>query len=208
MRFDEAWAARGSMDFIDWVIVLSESFENSAYSLQRAAGIAGVHPAELFAYLKVATLEDEVMQEFARVMPPITSWLSICSSNTKGALAALSAIEEQKGQPGFSPWRTAETAIEVTTGGSIHAKLGAMPSALLSFAAKKAAKYDALTEKNRNALKNMATTKKSGKSLSVKQIGYIESLLRQLVKEEVISPQTKDGDLNECLEIIQLLEEP
>lgn len=208
MRFDEAWAARSSLEFVDWVVVLSESFENSAYSLQRAAGIAGVHPAELFAYLKVATLEDEVLQEFARVMPPITSWLSICSSSPKGSLAALKAIETQKGKPGFSPWRTAETAIETTTGGSVHTKLGAMPSALLSFAARKATKYGALTEKSRNALKNMASTKRSGKSLTVKQIGYIESLLRQLVREEVISPDTRDGDLNECLEILNLLEEP
>ena len=207
MRFDEIWAAKGTMEFSDWIVALADSFENSAYSLHNAAGIAGIHPAELYAHLKVATLEDEVLEEFVRTMPPITSWLSICSSSSKGAFAALKAIEERRGKPGFSPWRTAETAIEESTGGSVFAKLNAMPSTLLSFAAKKALNYDALNAKNRQALSSMATQKKSGKSLTVKQIGYIESLLNQLVKEGVISSETQDGDLNECLAIIEALAE-
>lgn len=207
MKFEDAWAARGTTNFKSWVVELSDSFENSAYSLQTAARLAGVRPAELFAILQVGTLDDELLNEFARVMPPKTSWLSICSSSEDGAKAALGALEKVKGSAGYSPWQTAEAAIESATGGSIHSKVAHLSSALVLHAWKKSKDYGLLNDKERSAMKNFASSKKLGKSLTPKQVAYLQMMLDRLVEGGAITLDTPDGDVNECIEILKALEQ-
>jgi hypothetical protein len=207
MRFEDVWTARGTTNFSSWVVQLAESFENSAYSLQTAARIAGVRPAELFAILQVGTLDDELLKEFVRVMPPKTSWLSICSSSEEGAKAALGALEKVKGDSGYSPWQTAEAAIETATGGSVHSKVAHLSSALVLHALKKAKDYGLLNDKERAAMKNFASSKKLGKSLTPKQVAYLQIMLSRLAEGGAIRSDTQDGDVNECLEILNALEQ-
>jgi len=207
MRFEEVWQKKNSLDFKAWVLALAEAFENSPYSLQTASRIIGTRPAELFAILQVATLTDVLLDEFVRVMPPKTSWLSICSSSDDGAQAALQALEKIKGLKNYSPWRTAEAAIETATGGSVHSKVAHLNSTLIRHALMKAKNYDVLNEKERNALSNFAKSKKTGKTLTPKQVAYLQILLTRLVDAEAIRPDSPDGDINECLEIIEALRE-
>jgi hypothetical protein len=205
MRFEEVWQKRDSLDFKEWVLSLSEAFENSPYSLQTASRIIGTRPAELFAILQIATLNDDLLDEFVRVMPPKTSWLSICSSSDDGAQAALQALEKLKGKPSYSPWRTAEAAIETATGGSVHSKVAHLSSSLILFALKKAKSYEVLNERERSALTNFARSKKAGKSLTPKQVAYLQILLTRLIEAGAIRADSPDGDINECLEIIEAL---
>lgn len=207
MRFEDIWAARDTTSFTAWVVQLADSFENSAYSLQTAARIAGVRPAELFAILQVGTLEGNLLNEFARVMPPKTSWLSICSSSEDGAKAALEALEKVKGDLGYSPWQTAESAIESATGGSVHSKVAHLSSALVAHALKKAKDYSLLNDRELAAMKNFSVSKKLGKSLTPKQVAYLQILLERLVVGGAIKPETPDGDANECLAILSALEQ-
>lgn len=205
MRFEEAWSLRNSLDFKTWVISLAEAYENSPYSLQTASKIIGTRPAELFAVLQVATLSDESLDEFVRIMPPKTSWLSICSSSDDGAQAALLALEKAKGQEGYSPWRTAEAAIETATGGSIHSRVAHLNSTLILHALKKAKSYDVLNDRERSALSNFASAKRKGKSLTPKQVAYLQKMLTKLVESQAIRSDSPDGDINECLEILEAL---
>lgn len=207
MRFEEAWNSRNSLDFKTWVVSLAEAFENSPYSLQTASKIIATRPAELFAVLQVATLSDELLDEFVRIMPPKTSWLSICSSNDEGAQAALEALEKVKGQRSYSPWRTAEAAIETATGGSVHSKVAHLNSTLILHALKKAKSYECLNDRERSALANFASAKKKGKSLTPKQVAYLQILLTRLVESQAIRSDSPDGDINECLEILEALRE-
>ncbi len=207
MKFEEIWQSRDSTDFKAWVISLSEAFENSPYSLQTASKVIGTRPAELFAILQIATLNDELLDEFVRVMPPKTSWLSICSSSDDGAQAALQALEKLKGHTSYSPWRAAEAAIETATGGSVHSKVAHLNSTLILFALKKAKSYEVLGDRERNALFNFARSKKAGKSLTPKQVAYLQILLTRLVEAGAIRSDSPDGDINECLEIIEALRE-
>jgi hypothetical protein len=207
MKFEEVWKSRDSQDFKTWVLSLAEAFENSPYSLQTASRLIGSRPAELFAILQVATLNDDMLEEFVRVMPPKTSWLSICSSNDEGAQAALVALEKVKGQRSYSPWRTAEAAIETAIGGSVHSKVAHLNSNLIQHALKKAKSYDVLNEKERSALSNFASFKKQGRSLTPKQVAFLQILLTRLVDAEAIRSDSPDGDVNECLEILEALRE-
>mgnify|MGYP000066472701 CR=1 FL=1 len=207
MRFEDVWSARDTTGFTTWVVQLASSFENSAYSLQTAARIAGVRPAELFAILQVGTLDDELLTEFARVMPPKTAWLSICSSSEDGAKAALLALENLKGDAGYSPWQTAEAAIETATGGSVHSKVAHLSSSLVNHALKKANNYSLLSDKEKSAMKNFAMSKKMGKSLTPKQVAYLQILLQKVVDGGAIRSDSPDGDANECIEILKALEQ-
>ena len=207
MRFEDVWAAKNTTSFMPWVVELAEAFENSAYSLQTAARLAGVRPAELFAILQVGTLEDAILKEFARVMPPKTSWLSICSSNEDGAKAALGALEKAKGIAGYSPWQTAEAAIESATGGSVHSKVAQLSSGIILHALKKAKDYSLLNDKERTAMKGFAASKKIGKSLTPKQVAWLQIMLQTLVEGGAIALDTPDSDANECLEILSALEQ-
>lgn len=208
MRFEEVWRNRDSGDFKAWVLSLSEAFENSPYSLQTASKIIGTRPAELFAILQIATLNDELLDEFVRVMPPKTAWLSICSSSDDGAHAAIQALEKLKGQKSYSPWRAAEAAIETATGGSVHSRVAHLNSNLILLALKKAKSYEVLNERERSALANFARSKKAGKSLTPKQVAYLQILLTRLVEVGAIRFDSPDGDINECLEILEALREP
>ncbi len=207
MRFEEVWAAKDTTSFMPWVVELAEAFENSTYSLQTASRLAGVRSAELFAILQVGTLDDDLLKEFARVMPPKTSWLSICSSSEEGAKAALGALEKAKGSAGYSPWQTAEAAIESATGGSVHSKVAHLSSAIISHALKKAKDYSLLNDTERNAMKGFAAAKKIGKSLTPKQVAWLQVLLQKLVEGGAIALDTPDGDKTECQEILNALEQ-
>lgn len=205
MSFEQTWKDKESLDFKTWVLRLAQDFENSPYSLQSASRQISTRPAELFAILQVATLSEDLLDEFVRVMPPKTAWLSVCSSSELGAKAALSALDLAKGEKSLSPWRTAEAAIESATGGSVHSKVAQLNSRLISHALKKAKTYDLLNPKERIALSNFASSKKSGKTLTPKQVAYLQILLTRLVEGGALDKDSPDGDVNECLEILEAL---
>lgn len=207
MRLEEIWALRESKPFDQWVVEVASAFENSSQGLQAAAKTIGVRPAELYATLQLATLDDDILTRFAEIIPPKTTWLSISSSSREGALAALEALSVKASVNEKSPWQRAEAAIETATGGSVHSRVSNLSSALIAFALKKSKDYDLLSDKQRNFLQNLARAKKLGKSLTPKQVAYLQILLNNLVTGNAIRENSPDGDQKECLEIISALKE-
>jgi hypothetical protein len=208
MRFQDAWQSRESLPFKEWLLLVCEAFENSRLTLQSAARVVSIRPAELFAVLQLGALDESVIDEFATVMPPKTSWLSVGSTSDEGALAALAALKKVDDfKNDFSAWKVAEAAIEMATGGSVPTRVSALSSTLINHALKKAKDYGVLGEKERNALKGFAVTKKSGKSLTPKQVGYLQILLDKLVLNGAIKSKSPDGDQQECDAILGALQE-
>jgi len=72
---------------------------------------------------------------------------------------------------------------------------------------KKAKDYGLLNDKERSAMKNLASSKKHGKSLTPKQVAYLQQMLVRLVEGGAITLDTPDGDVNECIEILKALEQ-
>lgn len=207
MRLEEAWSAKSTMAFKEWVLLLASSYANSSDTLQSAARKINVRPAELYATLQLATLDDDLLDEFQIVMPPKTTWLSISSSTREGVLAAIQEFSKPGEENISSPWKRAEAAIEAATGGSVHSRVANLSSSLILHALKKAKDYGLLTDKQKNALQGFARSKKLGKSLTPKQVAYLQILLNLLVSGNAITANSPDGDQKENIELLEALKE-
>lgn len=92
----EAWSERNQSTISEWVKRISDIFANSQSSVIATARVLKVHPAELFAVLNLATLEDDLLEKISESSPPITTWLSLSKADATGIEAGLQALESAK----------------------------------------------------------------------------------------------------------------
>jgi hypothetical protein len=202
----EAWSDRDRSTISDWVKRVSDIFANSQSSVIATARVLKVHPAELFAVLNLATLEDELLEKISESSPPITTWLSLSKADGKGIEAGLQALESAKKERNkTSPCQLVDDAIERVGGGGPTSRVAKLESYVIIHAAKKAEEYGALTPKSRAALKKFGSMRKTGKLLTPKQIGYMQGMLEDLVKRGVIKRNSQDGDQEFCNKILDAL---
>ena len=205
----EAWSERKSLTLASWVKKVSDTFANSQGSLIFTARLLKAHPAELFAVLNLATLDDELLQAISLVNPPVTTWLSLSKADEKGIQAALKAlIDSESEKDKRSPCQIVDDAIEGVGGGGPITKISKLTGATIVHAAKKAVDYGALNDKSRLALKRFGAMQKTGKLLTPKQLGYMQDMLENLVKRGVIKRNSPDGDQEMCDEILDALGVP
>ena len=119
-------------------------------------------------------------------------------------LEALSRMQKSKNKS--SPCMVVDDAIESVGGGGPSTRVSKLTGEVISHAAKKAVDYNALNPVARGALKRFGSMRKSGKIMTPKQIGYLQSLLEDLVKRGVIRANSPDGDQEICNQIIKALE--
>jgi hypothetical protein len=202
----EVWSDRDRSTISDWVKRVSDIFANSQSSVIATARVLKVHPAELFAVLNLATLEDELLEKISESSPPITTWLSLSKADAKGIEAGLQALESAKKEKNkTSPCQLVDDAIERVGGGGPTSRVAKLESNVIIHAAKKAEEYGALTPKSRAALKKFGSMRKTGKLLTPKQIGYMQGMLEDLVKRGVIKRNSQDGDQEFCNQILDAL---
>lgn len=205
----EAWSERDQSTISDWVKKVSDIFANSQSSVIATARILKVHPAELFAVLNLATLEDELLEKISGSNPPITTWLSLSKADATGIEAGLQALESaRKEKNKTSPCQLVDDAIERVGGGGPTSRVAKLESNVIIHAAKKAEEYGALNPKSRAALKRFGSMRKTGKLLTPKQIGYMQGMLEDLVKRGVIKRNSPDNDQELCNQILDALGSP
>lgn len=202
----EAWSERNNLSMADWVKRVSDVFANSQSSVITTARVLKIHPAELFAVLNLATLEEQLLDKISECNPPITTWLSLSKADAIGIEAALEALEAaRKEKSRTSPCQLVDDAIERVGGGGPTSRVAKLDSKAILHAAKKAEDYGALTPKSRSALKKFGSMRKTGKLLTPKQIGYMQGMLEDLVKRGVIKRNSSDGDQEVCNQILEAL---
>ena len=205
----EAWSERNNQTISDWVKKVSDVFANSQSSVIATARVLKIHPAELFAVLNLATLEEQLLEKISQYNPPITTWLSLSKADSVGIEAALEALEAaRKEKSRTSPCQLVDDAIERVGGGGPTSRVAKLDSKTILHAAKKAEDYGALTPKSRAALKKFGSMRKTGKLLTPKQIGYMQGMLEDLVKRSVIKRDSSDGDQELCNQILDALGSP
>lgn len=205
----EAWSDRNLLSIAEWVKKVSDTFANSQGSLIFSARLLNTHPAELFAVLNLATLEDNLLEKISQQRPPLTTWLSLSKADESGVEAALEALIAAKSQNDKrSPCQIVDEAIERVGGGGPITRISKLESKTIIHAAKKAYEYGALSDKSRVALKRFGSMRKTGKLLTPKQLGYMQGMLEELVKKGVIKRNSIDGDQEMCNEILDALGSP
>lgn len=205
----EVWSEKERLSIADWARKVSDTFANSQSSVIATARILKVHPAELFAVLNLATLNDEILEKISQQKPPITTWLSLSKADANGVESALEALDKaKKDKNKISPCQVVDEAIEQVGGGGPTSRVAKLDSAAILHAAKKAEDYGALNPKSRAALKKFGSMRKTGKLLTPKQIGYMQGMLEDLVSRGVIKRNSPDGDQELCDEILEALGSP
>lgn len=205
----EAWSERNKLSISEWSRKVSDTFANSQSSVIATARVLKIHPAELFAVLNLATLEEELLEKISSCKPPITTWLSLSKADAVGIEAALEALESANHEKSrTSPCQLVDDAIESVGGGGPTSRVAKLESKAIIHAAKKAEDYGALTPRSRTALKRFGSMRKTGKLLTPKQIGYMQGMLEDLVNRGVIKRNSSDGDQELCNQILDALGSP
>jgi len=205
----EAWSERDKLTISDWVKRVSDIFANSQSSVIVTARVLQIHPAELFAVLNLATLDEQLLEKISECKPPITTWLSLSKADAIGVEAALEALDLAKREKSkTSPCQLVDDAIERVGGGGPTSRVAKLDSTAILLAAKKSEDYGALTPKSRAALKKFGSMRKTGKLLTPKQIGYMQGMLEDLAKRGVIKRNSSDGDQELCNQILDALGSP
>jgi hypothetical protein len=205
----EAWSERKNLTIADWVRKVSDIFANSQSSVIATARVLKINPAELFAVLNLATLEEQSLNKVSEYNPPTTTWLSLSKADAMGIEAALEALEVSRREKSkASPCQLVDDAIERVGGGGPTSRVAKLDSKAVLHAAKKAEDYSALTPKSRAALKRFGSMRKTGKLLTPKQIGYMQSMLEDLVNRGVIRRNSPDGDKELCNQILDAVGSP
>lgn len=201
-RLISAWGAEG-LSLKDRVIAISKAYFDSGLQFDAAVRILACSAAELQATLYLAGLDEDALTELSHLEPSITTWYLFASADEKGFKAGIDAIRKRK--PGESSFMTVFEAMRRASGPSVYERLGALSSAVIWHMAKKAKQYDALSDKKKKFLGDIARLRNRDAILSPKQLEYLKGVAEELVEKNVISSSSRDNDQEICNEVLKAL---
>jgi hypothetical protein len=201
--FQDAWSAKASMSFGDWVALVAKTFYESRLTLEGAARRVRATSAELQAVLSLAGLEDDDLQLLSKAAPAKTTWFLFAGANPEGVRAGVEALQEAN--PGESPFAIVDQAIHDVMGPDSMERVAALPGRVLGHMSTKAKQYDLLYPKARSFLVNMSKSKTAGRTLTQKQVGYLHDVLSMLVDGGAITRSSPDGDQEMCDAVLDAL---
>lgn len=202
--FIDSWNSRPEKDFHDWVLDLSDSFNDMNIGLKLAAKLIEVRSEELQAALNLSILEESQLKKIGKINPPKTTWYRLAESDEEEfdvVLKTLSSISD-----GVSPSIAIEEAIRAFRGPTPIEKIAALSSEAFARALKKDDSFKILTEKDRNLLKTLKTKVSTGSIMSMAQASYASDVLKKLVRGGAIKRNSPDGDSEICNQIMDALE--
>lgn len=202
LAFTQAWRASRD-DFAFYVTTVSQAYTDSHLSLDTAARLAGATPTEVWAVLRMASLDEKLLELFAGPPPPKTTWLTFADADEEGIRAGLKALKAL--QPGQSAARAVEEALHDVKGPDASERVAGLPAATLQHMAEKAKQYSTFEKRHLNFLKNMAKQRRFGQPMSMRQTAYLQSLLEQMVTAGAVSRNSPDKDQTHCDAVLDAL---
>ena len=188
------------------IIAISEAFYSVGLDIATTANFIKTTPAEIYAFLSLSNLDEDMIRMISDANPPKTTWPLLSSGNDeeiKKALSALSDISRSKNESVSEfiyqqmievAGSTSEQLISQLTGGEMFAL------------AKKAKNFTSVSQNTLKFLNSLAGQKKRGKVLSEKQIATLKSILNNLADNKVIQRNSIDGDQELCDKVLDALE--
>lgn len=200
--FVAAWTSKRN-PFNQYVEAVSDAFYGSHLSLENAAALAQANPMEVWAVLRLASLDEAALQHLSGPPPPKTTWLLFADADAASVEAGLQELS--KLSPGDSPSLALQRVLRDRTGPSEDERVAALPAAVLWHMAQKAESYNAFPDKHRNFLKQMGRQKKYAQPMTPAQITYLRGLLTQLADAGVVRRNSPDGDEEICVQVLEAL---
>jgi len=202
-RLVAAWEARDVTTFDEWVIELSDAFNDLNIGLKLSARIIGARSEELQAALNLSALDDAQLREIGELNPPKTTWFRLSSSDEDEFRVILNTLRKISNNE--SPSVAVEEAIRSFRGPTAEERVASLSSDIYGHALKKAQQFGLLTEKDRNLLKSLKRSIGTGKSITPAQASYAREVFQKLVDGKAITRDSKDNDKEICDEILDAL---
>lgn len=204
----EAWL-NTKLPLGERVTEISEAFYGFGLDLVGTATYIGATPAELSILLTMAGKSDEVLDALSRTNPPITACAVLAEATDEDILKALDVYTaESRRLSGQMSGEFMYNSIIEVVGPTVKMKVAALTGRDLQAAREKAIAYGKLPAESWGGkfLKSVAGARKSGKTLTDKQVNKLEEILRTLCNEQVFIRNSMDGDQDLCDAILDALD--
>jgi hypothetical protein len=191
-----------------WVRAFSASYQESELSVEEVAEVVAATQAEVEAVLRLDALDDATLALVAIARPPMTTWLLLSEVPTQHIAKALAGLE---GRPYGTAYESVRVVIQDLVGLPPAERVAVIDYHLLTVAHNKARQYGLWAgdraKKNLKALKDFASIRRAGTTLTPKRAAYALGMLSELVDGGVVRVPSPDGDDTECAAIIEAIAE-
>ena len=200
-----------SLSLTEKVRGVSNAYYSIGLDLLTAATYIKETPAELDAILSLGALEDDILERISEINPPKTTWPLLANASREESLQALSALEKNKTklsekQMPYALSQFVYSQMVEVSGPTSEQKIGMISGDDLFHLWEKNKSFKALSDKEAKFLGSVAHQRKRGKTLTPKQLKWLNDILLTLRDKKVIQRDSIDGDQEICNRILDLLE--
>ena len=194
--------------FADKVIEISSAFYSSGLELATTAAFIKATPTELDSLLSLGGLEDEMIYSLSKLDPPKTTWTILANASNKELDEAVKALEEKQAKLEELDYPVSEyiyQRIKKIADPTPEEKVAAIPGYVIKHMLKKGEDFKAVNDWTRKFLNSISYQKKSGKTLTEKQLSYLIKVLNEFADKGVIKRNSIDGDQAQCDMVLDAL---
>lgn len=188
------------------IITISEAFYSVGLDIATTANFIKTTPAELYAFLSLSNLDEDMIRMISEVNPPKTTWPLLSSGNDDEIKKALSALSDTSRLKNESVSEFIYQQMIEVAGSSSEQLIAQLTGGEMFALAKKAKSFSSVTPNTIKFLNSLAGQKKRGKALSEKQIAILKDVLNNLADNKVIQRNSIDGDEKLCDKVLDALE--
>ena len=188
------------------IVKISDSYYSVGLDIATTATFIKATPAELYAFLSLSNLDDDIITMISEANPPKTTWQLLASGSDdeiKKALSALSSSSSLKNES-FSEF-IYQQMVEVA-GETPEQQISQLTGGELFYLANKAKNFSSVNQNLLKYLNSFAGQKTRGKVLSEKQISFLMDILNNLADNNVIQRNSIDGDEDLCDKVLDALD--
>ena len=185
------------------IINIANDFYSSGLDLNTTASFINATPSELEALLSLSELEDDLINQISLINPPKIAWIFLANANSEEIKEALKAIKNPDKKVIFSEI-VYKSMLDVS-GLPPAQKINSLTGSEIKQIRVKAEQYQKISDKEIKFLKSIAANKAKRPELSEKQADWFLSILNRLVKDDVISRNSKDKDQDLCYKVLNCL---
>ena len=188
------------------IITISEAFYSVGLDIATTANFIKTTPAELYAFLSLSNLDEDMIRMISDANPPKTTWPLLSSGNDDEIKKALSALSDTSRSKNESVSEFIYQQMIEVAGASSEQLISQITGGELFALAKKAKNFSSVNPYALKFLNNLAGQKKRGKVLSERQIAALKNILNNLADNNVIQRNSIDGDEELCDKVLDALE--
>lgn len=188
------------------ILTISEAFYSVGLDIATTAGFIKTTPAELYAFLSLSNLDEEMIRLISDANPPKTTWPLLSSGNDDEIKKALSALSDTSRSKSESVSEFIYQQMIEVAGASSEQLLSEITGGEMFALAKKAKNFTSVNPNTIKFLNSLAGQKKRGKALSERQIATLKDILNNLADNKVIQRNSIDGDEELCDKVLDALE--